>query len=260
LAGRAGSDKPHTTVKAETLAIVDRMLVGVGDEVARGDLMARLRSKQLIAGVEKNRQELTHAAAHARQQKNDYERYRLLHEQKTVTDSEFHRCRTELERAEKRLQEAEDRFKRLTGFQAKLMVHSPVSGRVVGLYVRAGQSVYPSRPLFIVEHAPDETSAGDAADKPAVVKPSDEPDSAAATQAREGAARDEIPVPATVKLQLRLAVKLFKATHGDVPQTQEQFMEKVIRANGIELPELPKGHEYVWVPDREELTISRRNE
>jgi hypothetical protein len=53
------------------------------------------------------------------------------------------------------------------------------------------------------------------------------------------------------------AVKLYKAEHGNAPKTHEEFMEKIIKANNIKLPELPEGHRYIWVPEEEQLYVER---
>ena len=60
-------------------------------------------------------------------------------------------------------------------------------------------------------------------------------------------------------MQLEQAVKLYKAEHGRVPQTHEEFMQKIVNnpQYGIRLPELPPGHRYVWDPKQEKLLVER---
>ncbi len=52
-------------------------------------------------------------------------------------------------------------------------------------------------------------------------------------------------------------MKLYKALNGSAPKTHEEFMEKIIKANGTRLPELPPGHQYKYFPDKEELMIEQ---
>lgn len=42
---------------------------------------------------------------------------------------------------------------------------------------------------------------------------------------------------------------------GRKPATHDEFMEKVIKANQIELPTLPAGHRYVYDPETGELMV-----
>jgi len=58
-------------------------------------------------------------------------------------------------------------------------------------------------------------------------------------------------------IQVKPALNLYKAQYGEAPKSHEQFMEKIIRANRIELPELPAGHRYVYDPQQEQLMVER---
>jgi hypothetical protein len=42
------------------------------------------------------------------------------------------------------------------------------------------------------------------------------------------------------------ALQLYNAEHGKYPKTHEEFMEKIIKANEIKLPELEPGYEYIY--------------
>lgn len=54
------------------------------------------------------------------------------------------------------------------------------------------------------------------------------------------------------------ALKLYQAEHGYLPKTVEDFNRDIIEANGIKLPELPKGHRYVYDP-KEGLGVEKPN-
>jgi hypothetical protein len=41
-------------------------------------------------------------------------------------------------------------------------------------------------------------------------------------------------------------MNLYRAEHGYFPKTQKEFMEKIIAANDIKLPELPPGERYIY--------------
>ncbi len=51
------------------------------------------------------------------------------------------------------------------------------------------------------------------------------------------------------------AMRLYKAENGAGPKTHDEFMEKIIKANRIRLPDLPLGQRYVYDPKREELMV-----
>ena len=62
-----------------------------------------------------------------------------------------------------------------------------------------------------------------------------------------------VPISQYFRVQERLALQqveagmnYFKAEQGRAPATQEEFMEKIIQANNIKLPQLPTGQSYVY--------------
>ena len=71
------------------------------------------------------------------------------------------------------------------------------------------------------------------------------------------------PVSAYFKAKERIAfdiavpqaVNLFQATEGRFPKSHEEFMEKIIKANRIELPKLPEGMTYRFHSDTGELWV-----
>jgi len=58
-------------------------------------------------------------------------------------------------------------------------------------------------------------------------------------------------------MQIPQAMKLFQATEGRMPSSEEEFMEKIIKLNRIKLPELPEGHRYFYDPKKEQLMVRR---
>jgi hypothetical protein len=55
--------------------------------------------------------------------------------------------------------------------------------------------------------------------------------------------------------QVKQALDLYRASNGDFPKTQEEFMREIITANNLKLPELPAGSSYVYQPAEGELMI-----
>lgn len=52
------------------------------------------------------------------------------------------------------------------------------------------------------------------------------------------------------QIQIPHAMNLYRAQHGHFPKTHEEFMEKIIKENGIQLPSLPPGARYVYDPQK----------
>ncbi len=54
------------------------------------------------------------------------------------------------------------------------------------------------------------------------------------------------------------ALTLYKATNGELPKSHDEFMEKVIKANQINLPKLQEGDKYVYDPEKGQLMVDKK--
>lgn len=60
---------------------------------------------------------------------------------------------------------------------------------------------------------------------------------------------------AVFRMQIPPAMKLFQASEGRYPNSEEEFMAKIIKANQIVLPKLPEGDVYFYDVQARELKI-----
>jgi hypothetical protein len=59
-------------------------------------------------------------------------------------------------------------------------------------------------------------------------------------------------------LQVEQALNLYKATNGELPKTEDEFWNKVIKANQITLPKLEEGAKHVYDVEKGELMIEKQ--
>jgi hypothetical protein len=50
-------------------------------------------------------------------------------------------------------------------------------------------------------------------------------------------------------------MKLFEATEGRKPNSHDEFMSRIVKANNIALPKLQQGRSYRYDPQRGELMV-----
>lgn len=60
---------------------------------------------------------------------------------------------------------------------------------------------------------------------------------------------------AVLEIQIPQALQLFQASEGRFPKSHEEFMEKIVTANRLVLPELPAGAVYRFNPEKGELWV-----
>jgi hypothetical protein len=58
-------------------------------------------------------------------------------------------------------------------------------------------------------------------------------------------------------VQIPQAMQLFQATEGRKPNSEQEFMTKIIAEQQINLPKLPAGHKYVYNVEKGELMVER---
>jgi len=56
-------------------------------------------------------------------------------------------------------------------------------------------------------------------------------------------------------VQIPKAMSLFRATKDRYPESHAEFMKEIIEEGGIQLPELPAGEEYIYLPEKGKLMI-----
>jgi hypothetical protein len=59
------------------------------------------------------------------------------------------------------------------------------------------------------------------------------------------------------EIQIPHALNLYQASEGELPKSHEEFMEKIVEANKIKLPQLPPKAEYLYDPETGELMVRR---
>ncbi len=57
------------------------------------------------------------------------------------------------------------------------------------------------------------------------------------------------------EIQIPQAMQFYQAEKGNMPKTHDEFMTRIIKANNINLPELPDGQVYKYDPEKAELWV-----
>lgn len=121
-------------VRSEAARKVVALLVEEGQNVGKGQALARLEDDE-------QRTALSRARGKAEQARREHERQANLHDRKMVSEQDFARVRHELEQAELALLDAEREL-------SYTVVRAPIAGTVTARHVRLGQTVAIAQPLF----------------------------------------------------------------------------------------------------------------
>lgn len=149
-------------VPAPEIGTIQELLVAEGDEVAKGQSLARMDNAVLIAALEVARAakdskgSLRSAEAALEARKKQYESYQSLHERGNATQRESDRAENEFIQAQGHLQSVREElevrrleFERAKAQLAHRQIKSPINGFVVVIEKEAGEFVSPSDPIVM---------------------------------------------------------------------------------------------------------------
>lgn len=154
-------------ISSQVMAPVSEVRVHEGDVVRKGEVLVRLSSATLAAGLQQAQAQVAaaqkEAAASAAQTnlaRQTYARYEVLHERHSVTPHELDQMKAQLEQAQAQeqaagaqVQAAEAARTQSSATNAYTVITAPFSGVVTGKYVDPGAMAAPGTPLLRIENA-----------------------------------------------------------------------------------------------------------
>lgn len=147
--------KESVDVGAQVSGQLQELLVDIGDEVEKGDLLARIDPTLAQTSVEANRAQLSELQASRKQQqatlelaRAEAERAEMLYQADAIARAEFETARAELTVAQGRLEAINAQIQRQSSsLQSELAnleytrIYAPISGTVVSLAAVEGQTL-----------------------------------------------------------------------------------------------------------------------
>ena len=152
--GRA-QPEVEVTISPDVSGEIIELPIQEGDQVAKGDLLARLKPDNYVAQVERAQAEVSQARATLAERRADslqarleFDRQKKLYDKEVVSDADFEAARStfqqtvarleaaryQVESAEARLQDAQEQLD-------KTRIYAPMTGTVSKLNVEAGERV-----------------------------------------------------------------------------------------------------------------------
>jgi RND family efflux transporter MFP subunit len=152
-------------VSSQVMAPVSQIAVKEGDHVAKGQILVRLSSATLAAGVQQAQSQVaaageqaTAAAAHEKLAADTLSRYQTLNQRHSVTPHEFDQVKIAFEAAQAQhqaaaaqVQAAKAAAAQSRATEAFTIIRAPFSGLVTAKYVNSGALAAPGAPLLRIE-------------------------------------------------------------------------------------------------------------
>lgn len=144
-----GIESAHrTAVAVRILARLEEVRVAAGDEVAAGDVLARLDARDLMARVRQARQALKAAEAQYELARQEFARVEELLSRGVTTRQRYDQAASALLVAEAEVARLRQGLEEAETALSYTEIKAPVSGRVVDRLAEPGDTVSPGQPIL----------------------------------------------------------------------------------------------------------------
>lgn len=149
------SAKQTAIISTKVMGYIDKIYVKQGDIVKKGQALIVINSSDLKAKENQARAMITEADATSKDAQRDYQRYQILHEQKSVSDKELENIALKNTSAMAHLQIARQELKQVKSMLTYTNIKAPFAGIVTQKMVDEGNIANPGMPLLSVEQSGD---------------------------------------------------------------------------------------------------------
>ena len=145
------SAKQSAVLSTRMMAYIDQVLVKPGDKVYAGQVLIRLNGADLKAKHAQVKAQFMEAEAATKNAERDYERFRKLHAQQSVSDKELENMELNKISMQSKLEMARQGLKEVEAMLAYTDIKAPFAGVVAQKLVEKGNMANPGAPLMVVE-------------------------------------------------------------------------------------------------------------
>lgn len=147
------SARQTAVISTRVMGFVDKIYVRQGQQVQKGQLLMRLNSDDLNAKKAQAEAMLAEAKAAAQNATRDYERYKVLHAKKSVSDKELENMELNRISIDAKLQMARQAVNEINAMLAYTQIRAPFSGLITQKMIDEGSTANPGMPLLSMEQA-----------------------------------------------------------------------------------------------------------
>jgi len=148
-------DPTGTTISAEIPARIRQVLVDVGQQVHKGDVLAQLDTTDMRLAVKAAKAKLASVQAQAKNQQAIVKRYQTLAKEKFISTTMLEQAQTQATALKKSVQASKAQLKQAQHNARRTRILAPYDGMVQQRMVAAGDYIGVGKPMFkLVGQAP----------------------------------------------------------------------------------------------------------
>lgn len=147
--GRVESDN-QANLSTIVMGTVTEVPVSVGENVKKGDVLARIKDDQILAQKSQLEANMVQAKANLENTEKNYNRIKNLYAEESATSKELDDISTMYEIAKANMEALEARLNEVNEMLAYTTIRAPFDGIVARKFVSAGDMAAPGHPLVAV--------------------------------------------------------------------------------------------------------------
>ncbi|MDD4659941.1 MAG: efflux RND transporter periplasmic adaptor subunit [Massilibacteroides sp.] len=149
------TSKQTATISTRMMGHVQKIHVKPGDRVKAGQLLISINSNDILAKKQQVKAMLAEVQAAEKNAKRDYERFKALRDQNSVSPKEFENVELQYTSMKSKMKMAEEALNEVNVQLTYFDITAPFSGTVTRKLVDEGSMANPGMPLLVVEQAGD---------------------------------------------------------------------------------------------------------
>lgn len=143
--------KQTANISTRMMGYVTKIYVKPGDKVASGQLLVSISSDDILAKRAQIQAMITEAEAAAKNAQRDYERFKTLRNQNSVSDKELENVALQNTSMNARVQMARQQMNEVNAMLSYTNIRAPFSGVVTQKIVDEGSMANPGMPILTIE-------------------------------------------------------------------------------------------------------------
>lgn len=145
--------KQTATISTRMMGYVNKIYVKLGDKVSAGQLLVSINSDEILAKRAQIQAMITEAEAAAKNAERDYERFKTLREQNSVSDKELENISLQNTSMNAKVQMARQQMNEVNAMLAYTNIRAPFSGIITQKMVDEGSMANPGMPILMIEQS-----------------------------------------------------------------------------------------------------------
>lgn len=143
--------KQTANISTRMMGYIKKIYVKPGDKVAAGQLLVSVSSDDVLAKKAQVQAMITEAEAAAKNSQRDYERFKTLREQNSVSDKELENVALQNTSMNAKVQMARQQMNEVNAMLAYTNIKAPFSGIITQKMMDEGSMANPGMPILMME-------------------------------------------------------------------------------------------------------------